>query len=754
MSPLRLRLLLLALLTSALLAAGAWQVRDVLELDASTATLLAGDKKSSHAYEKLGRLMGDRVPLGVLVRHEALFSNAGRDALFALSQDLEALPEVNDVKSLTHSRRPVRRPGFSLDPRDLIDNQPFLRTGSLSAEQWSETRKQVLGDPLAASVFVSEDGRYAMVLAVAWGAPSGQRLDLIADRVAAVTEVHRSQFAEMHLGGFPYLEREVSASVRRDARLMLGTAAAAVALILLLAFRSLWALVYLMLLGGAGLCGVPLAMALLGTGLDVYTALLLPLVAGLQLTFLAHQVSALRDGERTGAAPAAVLRSALLSVSWPSLLAASTTALGLCALQVSEVTQVRTFGAVGALSVALALVLSLVPAWALSLALGAGGMHAHAHSMLGQRSTRYVDWLGRRKPAVVLVALVLALASGFAASGLSTDLRAIGFLDEHSPSRVALTAIDEHMGGLNALQLKVDAGSPGGAQRREVLAFLLDLAAEAERQPGVSHAYHLGQVYARLEQLWRGGTGALSGAEALPQSDMQLALYGTLLKAVNVPLLDLLLDDESRVATLVVRARDMPAQSWLAILDHLMAFAREHQPDGVELSLQAGLHELLDADRRMVAAQRDSLAAAALAVFVLLALVLRSARLAGLTVVANLLPLLLVLGVMGAVGVSLDSVTVMVGALALGVAVDDAIHLLLWLRAAQGTARERMAQALGAKVLPMATTSAVMAAVFGLFAFSSFPPVRVFGALGALAMGAALLSTLVLLPALVLRRQP
>ncbi|RKY20735.1 MAG: hypothetical protein DRQ55_06575, partial [Planctomycetota bacterium] len=68
----------------------------------------------------------------------------------------------------------------------------------------------------------------------------------------------------------------------------------------------------------------------------------------------------------------------------------------------------------------------------------------------------------------------------------------------------------------------------------------------------------------------------------------------------------------------------------------------------------------------------------------------------------------------------------------------------------QGPWRERMAQTLAAKLVPVATTSAVMATVFGLFLLSSFPPVRVFGLLGALAMLAALVSTLVLLPALLL----
>jgi predicted RND superfamily exporter protein len=85
--------------------------------------------------------------------------------------------------------------------------------------------------------------------------------------------------------------------------------------------------------------------------------------------------------------------------------------------------------------------------------------------------------------------------------------------------------------------------------------------------------------------------------------------------------------------------------------------------------------------------------------------------------------------------------------------VDDAIHLLLWMRNEAGTPRERLAATLAAKARPVATTSAVMTVVFGLFLISWFPPVETFGWLGALAMACALASTLVLLPALLLRRE-
>jgi hypothetical protein len=741
MSGLRVRLVAVALLAAALAGAGAWAARGTLRLDASTSTLLAGDARGSESYERIGRLLGDRLPVAVFVEHDELFSDAGRDALARLGDALGAVSGVDDVKSLTHSGVPVRRKSFALDPRELIDSEPFLPPGHLDAAAWAARRERVLADPLARDVFVSGDGRHALTIVVAAGMPpTGPGAAAFADRVAAAARAHAGAFRELVVGGFPLLEREVSAAVRRDATRTLVAAAALVAAVLLVAFRSPWAVLLLMVLGGAGLCGVPLMLAAAGTGLNVYTAILLPLVAGLQLNFLAHLVAAVLDGERAGRDGPGVLRAALRHVTPPSALAAGTTALGLLALRASDVGLVKQFATVGAGAVAFALLVSLGPAWLLSLALGAGRPWTR-EVQASPHVVAWLGWLGAHRRAVLASALALAALGALGASRLRSDVRAIGFLDPSSDTRRALALLDAHFGGMNTLQLRVDAGRPGGVTSL----------------PGVSHVYELSMVFERMQALWEGGpAGAAPGASpdrpGLPETDVQLELYATLLRAANIPLLDMLVDPERRVTSVIVRAGDMPGARWLALYERLRAFAEARRPAGATLALHSGMARLLEADARMVAAQRDSLGLAVLAVTLVLALVLRSPRLALLAVACNLLPLLVVFGVMGAAGVSLNSITVMVGALALGVAVDDAIHLLLWMRRAPGTPDERLAAALSAKARPVAATSAVMTSVFVLFLLSWFPPVATFGWLGALAMACALGATLGVLPALLVGR--
>ena len=87
----------------------------------------------------------------------------------------------------------------------------------------------------------------------------------------------------------------------------------------------------------------------------------------------------------------------------------------------------------------------------------------------------------------------------------------------------------------------------------------------------------------------------------------------------------------------------------------------------------AVVHEMVDEIQRT---QLSSFATAGLVVLSLVAIFLGSLRYAALALVPTLLPVVTTLGAMGLAGASLDVGSAMVAAVVIGIAVDDAIHLL------------------------------------------------------------------------------
>ncbi|MCB1126813.1 MAG: MMPL family transporter, partial [Verrucomicrobiae bacterium] len=301
-----------------------------------------------------------------------------------------------------------------------------------------------------------------------------------------------------------------------------------------------------------------------------------------------------------------------------------------------------------------------------------------------------------------------------------------------------IEALDRVYGGINVVQIEFDAGRAGGINDLGFLRYLETVHRQVAALPEPSGVYSYASLLAMMNQIWE---GEAPGSLHLPESQMLLGVFVLALKSANYPFLSALADDSQRTAYLVVRTSDMPARDYLAMIERIVALAREGAPGAVKVSAAAGLHSILEADQRILRSQTRSLWLTLGCVCLALALLWRSLRLAAWVVGVNLLPVLLAGSTAALLGIPLNSVTVMVAATVLGLAVDDSIHLVTRWRSARLAGRApnpALAEAFRSKARPVVWTTVILVAVFLLPGASSFPPARHFGGLGAFALVAAL----------------
>jgi predicted RND superfamily exporter protein len=150
--------------------------------------------------------------------------------------------------------------------------------------------------------------------------------------------------------------------------------------------------------------------------------------------------------------------------------------------------------------------------------------------------------------------------------------------------------------------------------------------------------------------------------------------------------------------------------------------------------------------------QLSSFVSAALVVAAMVAVFLRSLSWALAALLPTLFPVLMTLGAMGLAGVYLDMGTAMIAAVVLGIAIDDVVHLLAPYRR-RLAAGDPPAEAIRAAVLQVgrAAVTSALALSLGLFALtlSSWESVASFGFLSGFAILIALVSGLVILPAVI-----
>jgi len=135
----------------------------------------------------------------------------------------------------------------------------------------------------------------------------------------------------------------------------------------------------------------------------------------------------------------------------------------------------------------------------------------------------------------------------------------------------------------------------------------------------------------------------------------------------------------------------------------------------------------------------------------LMILLVGSLRRGLVCMVPNLLPVLAVLAVSGWLDIPFDSTTMMLGAMVIGIAVDDTIHFMHNFQRyfqvsgdVDAAVRETM-RTTGSALL---FTTLVLAAGFSVFLLAEMSNMRIFGALAAMATLVAFIADLLVAPAL------
>lgn len=159
----------------------------------------------------------------------------------------------------------------------------------------------------------------------------------------------------------------------------------------------------------------------------------------------------------------------------------------------------------------------------------------------------------------------------------------------------------------------------------------------------------------------------------------------------------------------------------------------------------------------LYASQILTLGAVFVAIGIMFLALFRSVSLALLGLAPNILAAGLVLGVMGLAGIPLDIMTITIAAIVVGMGVDNCIHYIHRFRREfelDGNYRESMYRSHSSIGRAMYYTTLTVVVGFSMLTLSNFTPSIYFGVLTVMAMLAAVMGALLLLPKLIIAFQP
>ncbi len=701
------------------------------------------------------RFPGDEVLVAAFVS-EALYQDAFLERLEQLVVAMQQHPLVERVLApATMDHISGTADGFVVEP--LLDSA--IRT-QLDPD---ERRARLLADRFAPGLLVSDDGSL-IALAV-----RPQNLDNSLQRLS-IEGAFKQALADLGLedelvamsGQIPLDAAQLRATIHDSLIFVPATLTIGLVLIAWL-FRRWLALLVALAVINAGVGSALLILVLLGQPFTLITAILSPLMVSLSVAFLLHWYNALAMAERqtTGveASEAATsprrVQSAWNAIHRPALFSALTTAAGLISLSMSEIPPVHALGQAAAGGV---LMLYVLVAWILPPIFarwdrggwtrpGKGKGKGSGIGLL-DAPVAWLRRLGMRYPRWVLTLTVLLLAAGapqVANVEVESDLFRF-FRDDH-PITQSNRVLTERLSGVTALEVVFELPARDAFKQveplQQVQAFREWVAARAE----VDRVTTLVDM---IEEMHWGFHAEDPDYRRLPAQSDLIAQYLFIYDGTD---LYELVDRDFRMTRVLLNLNVNGASKINAIMADIEAYLGQQGLGEMTFDI-AGFGRLFgDQERLLIEGQIRGLLLAAGLIFLLMLVIWRSLSAALLCMVPNLSPILVIFIVMGLFGIWLDMATAMIAGVAVGIAVDDTIHVYYGYRSRRARGRSpvwalaRTYQHAGRAVT---ATTLILSAQFLLLLSSPFLPTNDFGLLTALGLVTALLFDLLVLPALLM----
>ena len=756
------RAVLACVLAVSLLAAAALVRLDPpglrLEIDPSTEPLLPAGDPATLAYRRAVRDFGDDQLFVVAMATQDVFTPANLAALRRVGDALSRLDGVRSVRSL------MRVTSFRYDrEKDWIEVRPFVEEIPEDPAELARLRERALADPVYRRNLVSEDGRAAAVN-VSLREMTDQELirtDLDG-RVRAILDAEATPLRRFHVSGRPHIKSQMYHSMTRDLAALIPTAILVLGAVLAFVTGTLRGTLLPLASVGIAVLWTFASIALLERPLTVLTVLLAPTLVAVGSVYGVHVVNRYEEDAASGGTREEIVLRCMRQMIVPVLISGTTTAIGYAALLWTDVPAVFEIGAFSVLGVAATTALSLtaLPALLVLLPLrrlsqpGARPeVRLRLAARLGASLDRALAALGgfvcRRAGGVVVAWSLVALLAACAIPGVVIDTDYLSFFDVGSPVRRDFEAVDRLLAGAVPLYVVVEGDLPGRLRDPATLRRLEALEKRLDAIPGVSRT---SSFLDTLRLLNRAVSRDDPVAERIP--DTRAGVAELLFMIPKADLARFATVDQS-AANLVVRTGEVGSAAMRRLTARIEAVLSDGGvPEGMR-AVVTGNAVLLDHAADAVAgSQAATVASAALAMLLLLAVGLRSARLGLVAMIPNVLPVLVFFGTLGLCAVPLSLPTSLIASAALGIAIDDTAHTLVRYRAERHAGRdpqEAVRRATLAVGRPIVLASTMLVLGFGSVAASEFATLRQFGVLSAWTLGVCAVTDLVLLPAILVR---
>lgn len=743
-----------------LIAALAYWPAQQVRFDRSIERMFAQDDPLLPPYERLkARFGGNEIVLAVYADDELLAEGgSGLRRLAEVSDDLRRVSGVRDVLSLAQLNLLLQQLEDSKKLGGLFDllrnkrpaweGPAILNPHSPLASRYRE---------LFAGYTHSADGRTAAVVCML--EPAAERAQTIAELETIVRSLPGG-LAPGVLAGEPVMLTQGFELLEQDGQRLGTWSIILLGLTIMVCFRSLrWLLVPIAVVQWT-LVVTRALLVISGLELSMVSSMLTAIVTVVGVASVMHLIVHFRELRVAGLPPREALLNAAVLLGGPIVGAVLTDATGFGALWWASVEPVRDFGTMmvaGSLLVLPAMCL-LVPGLGLLGARDTGPVaQGWGEGRLGKLLMRSVELVQRRPVAVASVTIGIALVASIGAVRLEVETDFTRNFRRGSPVVAAYEFVETRLGGAGVWDVVVPApatlDAPYLARVRRLEERLRELEVvdsdTGKPTPALTKVISLVDT---LDAVEADPTLAALTPTAEIRAQLLAANMPNFVAALRSTDLDAHGQGHLRI---MLRSRErQPAAQKNQLIAEVARLAREEFPatEGSAGAEVTGFFVLLThLIESVLRDQWTTFAVSTLAIVALVWIGFRSWKYALIALIPNAVPIYMVMGMLGWLGLKMNMGAAMIAAVSMGMSVDSSIHYFSSFRHARRAGKsvhESLLLCQQSVGTAMIFTTLALIVGFGVLVTSEFVPTIYFGALMSLAMLGGMFGNLIVLPLL------
>jgi len=733
-----------------------------ITLDTSTEGFLHKDDQTLLGYNTFRDEFGRDEMLLIAIKPPDVFDLRFLEKLKALHEELEEnVPYLDEITSLINARN-TRGEGDELLVEDLLEEWPE------SEAELAALRQRVLDNPLFVNLLISEDAAFTTIAVKTQSeSATGNGYLTDAENSAVVESVHKivakydgTDF-QTWVAGSPAVTHSIKQALLRDIRRFMALAILLIAVVLFVMFRKLsgvllpLGIVIMTLLSTLSLMaavGIPMKLPT-----QILPSFLLAVGVGAAVHILAMFFHHLRQsGDKEESIVFAAGHSGLAVV-----MTSLTTAGGLISFATSSVSPIADLGVFGSIGVMLSLVYTIVllpPLLALSpIKITKIKAEAQDETLMDN----VMKWIGtfaiRNARQILAVTAVLMVIAFLGATKIHFSHDVLKWFPKDDPNRQASEMIDKELKGSVTFEVLIDVGKENGLYEPELM-DRLDKSIHYFKTLSNAPAF-VGKAVG-LPTMLKEINKALHENQpefyTIPQDRELIAQEFLLFEMSGSDDLTDVVDSLFSKTRITLKLPFTDAMAYKPIVEAVETHLQDTYPDA-KVTMTGMIEILVKTIFHAMTSMAESYGIAFVVITILMILLIGRLNIGLLSMVPNLFPILLTLGIVGWFNIPMTLFTMLVGSIAIGLAVDDTIHFMHNFRRYHDESNEDTEQAI-MKTLhtsgrAMLVASIVLSLGFFIFMFASMNSLFDFGLLTGITILTALLADYFISPALLVEYQ-